>query len=105
MESLIIGGVVTVAVGLLTAWLKQSMGGVISALEANTAAVNRLTTDYKVQDEKLSTISHTLNNHALIHKALDASIDALGNEVNGVKSDVAILKDRGTHGNNRMQAA
>lgn len=106
MESLIIGSVVTLATGLLAAWLKQSMGAIVNALEANTAAVNRLTADYKVQDEKLSTINHTLNNHALVHKALDASIDALGSEVNNVKTKVSILEDRGNHGgNNRMQAA
>lgn len=103
MEPIITGGIVTIVIGLLSAWLRQSMTSIVSALNANTEAVNRLTADYKVQDEKLSTISHTLNNHALIHKALDASIDALGSEVSAVKSDVAILKDRGNNG--RVQHA
>lgn len=103
-ETVLIGSVVALISGLLAAWIKQSINSIISALKANTDALNRLTTDYKVQDERLNTINHTLANHSMVHKALDASIDVLGSEVSIVKTKVSILEDRsGT--NNRVQAA
>lgn len=103
MDIVVIGSVATGAIGLATWWIKTSIGnlvtGLTTAVNENTKAINSLTTDYKVQDEKLATINHTLNNHASVHKLLDASIDELGKEVSGVKTQVGILVATGGNNN------
>lgn len=95
MDTVATGAVLTAIIGLGTWWIKSSVTnlitGLTNAVNENTKAINLLTTDYKVQDEKLATINHTLTNHASVHKLLDASIDELGKEVNGVKTQVGIL--------------
>lgn len=108
METMVTGAVITGVIGLAIWWIKSSVTtlitGLTNAVNDNTKAINMLTSDYKVQDEKLSTVNHTLKNHEMVHKALDASLDELGKDVNGIKMKVSILEDRG-NGNNRMQTA
>jgi len=110
MDTTITGAVVIGIVGIGIWWIKQSITtlftGLTKAVNENTTAINHLTTDYKVQDEKLSTINHTLRNHDNIHRLLDANIDELGKEVSHVKTQVSILQERGgNNGHNRMQTA
>lgn len=95
MDTIITGAVVTGLIGFTGWWIKSSVSnlitGLTTAVNENTKAINTLTSDYKVQDEKLATINHTLTNHDNVHRLLDASIDELGKEVNGVKTQVGIL--------------
>lgn len=110
MDTIITGAVVTGLIGFTAWWVKTSVSnlitGLTNAVNDNTKAINHLTTDYKVQDEKLSNINHTLRNHDNIHRLLDANIDELGKEVSHVKTQVSILQERGgNNGHNRMQTA
>lgn len=103
MDTIITGAVVTGLIGFTAWWVKTSVSnlitGLTTAVNENTKAINMLTSDYKVQDEKLSTINHTLRNHDNVHRLLDASIDELGKDLNGVKTQVGILVATGGSNN------
>lgn len=97
MESMLTGAVVAILVTVIGGLIKQSITTLTTTIKTLTNSINELISGDKVQDEKLNSIQHTLVNHDNVHKLMEANMGLMEKDLSQVKSDVAVLKDRGSN--------